>query len=96
MTLLGCLRHGHTRFDDPRRATVTSPGITVTDPPLCGPDLVKQLQQTDTYRVDAFFLTQFHRDHADGLLELLQTLRSGTRTAWNNAGDRHSGSCVAR
>jgi phosphoribosyl 1,2-cyclic phosphodiesterase len=55
-----------------------------------GPDLVEQLQRTDTYRVDAFFLTHFHRDHADGLLELLQTLRSGTQTAWNDAGDGHA------
>ena len=55
-----------------------------------GPDLVEQLQQTDTYEVDAFFLTHFHRDHADGLLELLQTLRSGTKTAWNDARDAHS------
>lgn len=55
-----------------------------------GPDLVEQLQQTDTYQVDAFFLTHFHRDHADGLLGLLQTLRSGTETAWNDAGDAHS------
>jgi Metal-dependent hydrolases of the beta-lactamase superfamily I len=51
---------------------------------------VEQLQRTDTYRVDAFFLTHFHRDHADGLLELLQTLRSGIRTAWNDAGDGHA------
>lgn len=55
-----------------------------------GPDLVDQLQQTNTYQVDAFFLTHFHRDHADGLLDLLQTLRSGTKTAWNDAGDAHA------
>lgn len=55
-----------------------------------GPDLVEQLQQTGTYQVDAFFLTHFHRDHADGLLDLLQTLRSGTESAWNNSGDAHA------
>lgn len=55
-----------------------------------GPDLVDQLQRTGTYEVDAFFLTHFHRDHADGLLALLQTLRSGTETAWNDAGDAHA------
>lgn len=55
-----------------------------------GPDLVEQLQQTNTYQVDGFFLTHFHRDHADGLLDLLQTLRSGTETAWNETGDAHS------
>lgn len=55
-----------------------------------GPDLVEQLQQTNTYQVDGFFLTHFHRDHADGLLELLQALRTGTETAWNDAGDAHS------
>jgi len=55
-----------------------------------GPDLVDQLRQTDTYEVDAFFLTHFHRDHADGLLALVQTLRTGTETAWNDAGDGHA------
>ncbi len=55
-----------------------------------GPDLVEQLQQTNTYEVTAFFLTHFHRDHADGLLELLQTLRSGTETAWNDTGNAHA------
>jgi phosphoribosyl 1,2-cyclic phosphodiesterase len=55
-----------------------------------GPDLVAQLQRTDTYQVDAFFLSHFHRDHADGLLDLLQTLRSGTPNAWNEAGDAHA------
>jgi phosphoribosyl 1,2-cyclic phosphodiesterase len=55
-----------------------------------GPDLAEQLRRTDTYEVDAFFLTHFHRDHADGLLDLLQTLRTGTETAWNDAGDAHA------
>lgn len=55
-----------------------------------GPDLAEQLQETNTYEVDAFCLTHFHRDHADGLLALLQTLRSGTETAWNDAGDAHA------
>jgi phosphoribosyl 1,2-cyclic phosphodiesterase len=55
-----------------------------------GPDLTDQLRATDTFAVDAFFLTHFHRDHADGLLALLQTLRSGTEAAWNEAGDGHA------
>lgn len=55
-----------------------------------GPDLTDQLRRTDTYRVDAFFLTHFHRDHADGLLALLQTLRSGTDAAWNDARDANA------
>ncbi|MEZ3117214.1 MBL fold metallo-hydrolase [Halobaculum sp. MBLA0147] len=55
-----------------------------------GPDLCDQLQRTDTYSVDAFFLTHFHRDHADGLLELLQTLRTGTEAAWNEDRDGHA------
>lgn len=55
-----------------------------------GPDLTDQLHATDTHAVDAFFLTHFHRDHADGLLALLQTLRSGTENAWNDARDGHA------
>jgi len=55
-----------------------------------GPDLSDQLRTADTYDVDAFFLTHFHRDHADGLLALLQTLRSGTDAAWNDARDAHA------
>lgn len=55
-----------------------------------GPDITQQLQETETYQVDAFFLTHYHRDHADGLLELVQTLRSGTNTAWNDSRDAHA------
>jgi len=55
-----------------------------------GPDLTDQLRTTDTDAVDAFLLTHFHRDHADGLLALLQTLRSGTDAAWNDARDAHA------
>jgi phosphoribosyl 1,2-cyclic phosphodiesterase len=42
-----------------------------------GPDLRRQLRETDTTSVDAFFLTHFHRDHADGLLDLLESVRHG-------------------
>jgi len=67
---------------------VESEGTTVVLD--AGPDLADQLRRTDTHEVDAFFLTHFHRDHADGLLDLLQTLRTGTDAAWNDAGDAHA------
>jgi phosphoribosyl 1,2-cyclic phosphodiesterase len=46
-----------------------------------GPDVFDALAECSVTRVDAFFLTHFHRDHADGLLSLLGALRKRSSNA---------------